>query len=611
MSVGAGAADEESQTKTTGAGAKAETFNTEQKTAVEYGEGSLCIVAGPGSGKTRTLTARIAYLLQQAQVPSEQIAALTFTNKAAHEMRERVSALLGPRATPPLICTFHALAHTLLGDETPLVDEPTRIKIIHDILHARHMKGRSVRDVGLDISRAKNQLEPASDPVIAELVQAYDAELHTAGLQDFDDLLRNLHAALAQGTLPRKPQFRHILVDEFQDTNALQYAILQLLDTTGNVFVIGDPLQSIYGFRGASAGVFDQFEHDWPGARRITLHVNYRSAPEVVGLANALFPDAPVLLAHRQGRGKACLVEVLNEYGEADWVVGEIERQIGGSDMLRSDKHHATETGRTFSDFAVLYRTHAAAKTLQASLEASGIPYQVAGEGSPYFDPAVQTVLQALGFLADRVETVEAKGFTTSQLKALLTPLKDSSIVLESSNLVILAGQIIEKLGLSYEKHPKLRQFTNSLAAFEHMPLDAYLDHVATMAEQAYYDPAAGAVTLLTIHAAKGLEFPCIFLIGVEEGMLPHVLRGADAGRHLDDQSRAEEKRLFYVAVTRARDELYLLHARTRRKEPQTVSSFVSDLPAGVLSQLTDPELGNQQRKLQRRSQKRAQGSLF
>jgi DNA helicase-2/ATP-dependent DNA helicase PcrA len=609
MSISDREADKKDQAVSTGA--KAGTFNTEQKTAIEYGDGPLCIVAGPGSGKTRTLTARIAYLIQQAHVPPEHIVALTFTNKAAHEMRERVSTLLGVEAKATLISTFHALARTLLGDKTSLVDEPTRIKIIHGIIHTRHMKGRSVRDVGLGISRAKNQLEPVSDPVIAELVQAYDAELTTMGLQDFDDLLRNLHTALVQGTSPEKPQFRHILVDEFQDTNALQYAILQLLDTTGNVFVIGDPLQSIYGFRGASAGVFDQFERDWPETRRITLYVNYRSAPKVVGLANTLFPDAPQLSAHRPNLGKACLVEVLNEYGEADWIVSEIERQIGGSDMLRSDKYHAAGTGRTFSDFAVLYRTHAAAKTLQAALEASGIPYQIAGEGSPYFDPAVQIVLQSLGFLEGRIEAVEAEGFTSPQLKRVLVPLKDSSIVPEASNIVVLTGQIIEKLGLSYEKHPKLRQFTNSLLAFKPMKLSAYLDHVATMAEQAYYDPTAEAVTLLTIHAAKGLEFPCVFLVGAEEGILPYALRGTGSGVQLDKKLLAEEKRLFYVAVTRVRDELYLLHARTRRKEPQTVSSFVSALPVGIISYLTDPELGNQQRKLQRRAQKRAQGSLF
>jgi len=594
-------------------------FSAEQRAAVEHQTGPVCIVAGPGSGKTRTLTARIAYLLLEKHVPASDIVALTFTNKAAHEMRERVAAQIGDRTDLPLICTFHALARNLLQNEKAFADEPTRMEIVRELIKSRNLKGRSARDLALDISKAKNAVHPTSDSELKTLTDTYNHELSIRDLQDFDDLLIGLHDALQQGVLAQKQRYQYILVDEFQDTNDLQYAILQQLDTTRNMLVIGDPLQSIYGFRGASAAIFDQFERDWPGAERITLGTNYRSVPEIVHVANALFPEVLELQAHRHDHGKAQLIEVLNEYGEADWIVHEIERQIGGSDMLRSQTHHTSDGGRTFSAFAVLYRTHAAAKQLQKSLDASGIPYQVAGEGSPYLTPEVQAVLQALSYVEGRTETPEAKGFTSSQLLALLAPLR---LQAPQPELADLASQVIKTLGLSYEKHDSLRKFTNALLAYKDKPLGEYLDHIASMAEQAYYDPQAEAVSLLTIHAAKGLEFPTVFLLGVEEGMLPHVAPNAkhpgavrEPKHHAQPQHDAEylreEKRLFYVAVTRARDELYLLHARARHKTPQTVSSFITDLPKGTLTYVTDPDLANQQQKIKRRALKRAQGSLF
>ncbi len=575
-------------------------FNAEQQVAVEHGEGPLLIIAGPGTGKTKTLTARIAYLLQEKRVPAQAILALTFTNKAAHEMRERVSAILGPDAKLPLICTFHALANHLLPNEKQLVDEATRLTIIRNIKKSQ-ATDLSARDIGLAISRAKNTPSPPTDPALATLVQMYNLELDSQGLRDFDDLLLGLHDTLRRTSLAKESGYHYILVDEFQDTNALQYDILKLLDTTKNVFVIGDPLQSIYGFRGAHAAIFDQFKRDWPDTKEITLATNYRSVTSVVRMANALFPDAPELQAYRQDTGRTEAVEVLNEYGEADWIVHEIERQIGGSDMLQSSVHHASGAGQGFRNFAVLYRTHAIARTLQQALEKSGIPYQVAGEGSPYLTAGVQAIIQSLEYLAGRTDAPEAKGFTVTQLRVLLDSRKPKLTNITLTNVVMV---IIETLGLSYEKHESLRQFANSLLPYDKMPLNEYLDHLQSLAEQAYYDPSAEAVTLLTIHAAKGLEFSRVFLIGVEEGILPHARDGKIA-------DLAEEKRLLYVAVTRARDELVMLHTRTRQKSQSTVSSFIADLPQDLLMRTIDPDLDNQQQKARRSALKRAQGKLF
>jgi superfamily I DNA/RNA helicase len=577
-------------------------LNTEQQKAVEAGDGPVLIVAGPGTGKTKTLAARIAYLIEHKRVSPGEILALTFTNKAAREMQERVSRLLAKNSSP-VISTFHGLAYKLLADTlegAQLVTERERVDMLRSVKKRQGMKQATVRELSLLVSRAKNQLQPPDDAAIMAAVEAYNAELISRKRYDFDDLLLRLYELLNSDS-PR-PYYAHILVDEFQDTNSLQYEVLKLLNTIDNLFVIGDPLQSIYGFRGASAAIFDRFKTDWPQTTEITLATNYRSTPQVVRAAGAIFPDAPALHAFRTQQGKVCAVEVLNEFAEAEWIVNEIERQVGGSDMQRSSQHHAADQQRTFRDFAVAYRTHAVAKTVQRTLESSGIPYQVAGEGSPYLQPHIVAVTDSLAYIAGTGDAPSVTGYKPSQIEALLSPLKADADV----SLPVLVEQVIDRLGIDREKHAtSLRQFTNSLVPFEGKPLAIYLEHLRVIAEQEYYDPAADAITLLTIHASKGLEFSRVFIIGAEEGILPHSRPGDPA------PDNDEERRLFYVAATRARDELYLLHTRTRAGERRTVSSFVSGLPAAAAERVIDPALATQQRKLQRRQQKRAQGSLF
>lgn len=581
-----------------------EALNAEQHQAIEAGDGPVLIVAGPGTGKTKTLTARIARLIEHRQVSPNEILALTFTNKAAREMRERVNKLLAKNSSP-VISTFHALAHKLLADTlegTQLVTEKERMDILRAVKKRQGVKQATVRELSLLVSRAKNQLQPPDDAAVMAATEAYDAELAARKRYDFDDLLLKLYVFLRSDN-PR-PHYAHILVDEFQDTNSLQYELLKLLNTTDNLFVIGDPLQSIYGFRGASAAIFDRFKTDWPKTTEITLTTNYRSTPQVVQAAGAIFPEAPTLHAYREQQGRVCAIEVLNEFAEAEWIVNEIEQQVGGSDMQRSSQHHTADQQRTFRDFAVAYRTHAVAKTVQRTLESSGIPYQVAGEGSPYLQPHIVAITESLAYIASIGEAPSVTGYKPSQIEALLAPLKADTTV----PLPRLVEQIGDRLGIDREKYAvSLRQFTNSLVPFEDKPLTAYLEHLQTIAQQEYYDPLADAITLLTIHAAKGLEFSRVFLIAAEEGTLPHT----PATSRGSTSNREEECRLFYVAVTRARDELYMLYARTRAGEQRTVSSFVSGLPADVVERIIDPALAAQQRKLQRRQQKRAQGSLF
>jgi superfamily I DNA/RNA helicase len=549
---------------------------SDQAQAVEAGAGPVLIVAGPGTGKTKTLTARIAHLIETG-VPAGQVLALTFTNKAAREMAARVKELLPD--TKPLITTFHGLCHRLLADAgqtTDIIPEPDRQTLLRNLKKSHDLKGMSVRELALRLSRAKNAIEPPADPALVQLLELYNHELATRNLFDFDDLLQRTYQLLKTDQEVRlgiQKRFSAILVDEFQDTNLLQYELLRLLNRTDNLFVIGDPLQAIYGFRGARADIFERFLKDWPKALQVRLTTNYRSTPEIVALSGAIFPDTPPLRAYHDTEGHVQAVEVLNEYSEADWIIRTLEQEIGGSTMLKGSEHH-TAAGRaeSFRDFAVLYRTHATAKALRRQLDESGIPYQVAGEGSPYEKPEVKTILEGLA-------KSEQKDRTLSQH----------------------AETLAHHFGL--KPSPELRQFINSLSRFDnHSPHD-YLKHVELIAEQEFYDPSADAVTLLTIHAAKGLEFKHIFLIGAEEGLLPHYHPG-------QEPDLAEERRLFYVAVTRARDLVDILHARKRGGQPAEPSRFLK-LDETILPHIIDPEINQQIKRIKKRAQKRAQTSLF
>jgi superfamily I DNA/RNA helicase len=579
-------------------------LNEQQRRAVEAEDGPVLIVAGPGTGKTKTLTARIAHLLTTGVAPGE-ITALTFTNKAAKEMRERVMGLLGHKQTLPRIATFHALGHEFLSQQTdePLrfVGEAERLAIIRALPKSTELKALSSRELAGRISRSKNSLSLKTDD-LAKLVARYNKALVEKGWHDFDDLLAQTYQLLSDDMAIRQAvakTCRYLLVDEFQDTNELQYQLLRLIRGSDNLFIIGDPLQSIYGFRGASGGIFQRFKIDFPAAQEITLTTNYRSAPEIIALSNAVFPDAPELRAYQKQSGRVQAVQVLNDFSEANWIVSEIDQHLGGTDMLKS---HSTDDSRAqirqFSDYAVLYRTHRVAKVLEQKMADSGIPYQVVGDDSPYEQPLIKTILQTLRFLAEG-EAPSVKGVSPSQLETLLG---DVDMGQPLSRLV---EAIIRKLGLDQEgTHQRLSQFMSTLVHFDAKPLADYLKHIDDIAEQGFYDAGAEAVTLLTIHAAKGLEFTHVFLVGAEEGLLPFMRK--DKPTDVE-----EERRLFYVAVTRAQQQLDILYTKSRGSGPAELSRFVRGISGDILPRLTDPAMASQQKRQHKRRLKRAQQTLF
>ena len=556
----------------------------------------MSIIAGPGTGKTKTLTTRIVHMIESG-IDSGQIIALTFTNKAAREMQERVERMLGGGVKPE-ICTFHSLGQKLLRQylarKIELVDATERSAIIRKVRDELGAKSLSLRDLSLAVSRAKTRFNhDHNDKKIKYLVARYNESLSDRGLHDFDDLLVKTLELLDQNQEVRRATqdiYRFAMVDEFQDTSELQYHLLRMLVGGDNICVIGDPRQAIYGFRGARADIFQRFAADFPQRTQVVLHQNYRSTPAVVVVANGVYPDAP-LIAQRQERGAAHAVEVLNEFSEAAWVVKEIEMHFGGTDFLRSHEYRDAQSGaRGFSDFAVLYRTHRTSRVLQRVLATSGIPFQVAGEGSPYEMPLLQSIVQSLCYIADPRDR-ELPFISLADFK-----------VGEGEALDELVERIILTLGLvvkTDEQRIALNQFRSGLLRFK--DVHSFLAHVDSIAEHGYYDPKANAVALLTIHAAKGLEFEHVFLIGAEEGVLPSKKA----------ESVNEEMRLFYVALTRAARRIEIMYARNRNRQPALPSRFVTGLDEVVLKRIVDPEINQQIARRRKRRAKRQQSRLY
>ncbi len=566
-----------------------DTLNPAQQQAAYAGDGPVLIVAGPGTGKTKTLTARIAHLLQSGVKP-EQILALSFTKKAAEEMRERVQALV-PSSPLPTISTFHALCAQILQPDKQLVGEPARLVIIKSLPKPMAFKGLTTRDLGLLISRSKNMAEDNAD--LAKLTAAYDAALAEQNLMDFDDLLLHTRNLLLADNMQRKKlnkRFAYILVDEFQDTNKLQYELLNLLRGNDNVFAIGDPRQSIYGFRGASGTIFDQFAADYPQVTQVTLSTNYRSVPEVVRLANAIFVEAPDLQAAVNRSGTVQAVQTLNEYAEAAWVLGEIQHAIGGSDLRQAVSDDAT-THRSLRDFAIVYRNRAASVVMKKMLDESGLPYQVVGDGSPYEQPQVQALI-ALLTTAATGKPLKMEGYTSATIRTLQDRLADSATALPGP----LAEQLADLLG--FAKTKALTEFFNSLVQFK--SVTAAAAHFDRVSEQGFYDPNVDTITLLTIHASKGLEFPHVFLLAAEDGILPHTKANVE-----------EEKRLFFVAATRAKERLDILHTKSRGGQAATLSTFVREISEAIVPRSIDAHLAQDERRAAKRKSKRSQQSLF
>jgi DNA helicase II / ATP-dependent DNA helicase PcrA len=690
-----------------------EGLNEPQREAVTHGEGPLLILAGAGSGKTRVLAHRIAFLIYTDQAQAGEILAITFTNKAASEMRERVERLLGHATRGMWLMTFHSACARILRAEAARLGY-TRQFTIYDQADSRRLAKRSADAVGVDpkrytpaavlnqISAAKNKLidvdeyrAQAASPfeeMIGEVYDIYQRDLVRMNAMDFDDLLFrtvNLLELFEEARAQYRDTFRHVLVDEYQDTNHAQYRLLQLLAGGGappkrgagsengapayagpvghrNLAVVGDDAQSIYGFRGADIENILRFQDDFPDARVVKLEQNYRSTETILAAANAVIANNRGQIGKRLwselGQGDQIEVRALqDEHAEARYVVGEIQRLI--------------DEGGSRAEIAVLYRTNASSRVIEDNLVRSDIGYQVIG-GTKFYERAeVKDAIAYLTLLANPFDvvsftrvansprrgigattlarvTAHAEAMGTSVWEAAASPrqvpglgaaavkalgrfmatmgelramtgapalggedegLEDGSAQLSAgverveavgegdpASIAELLEAVLAQTGyieaLEAERSieaqgriENLEQLVEVGREFDESEgedtLERFLQEIALVADADGRSDDEGLVTLMTLHNAKGLEYPTVFITGLEDGVFPH-------SRAIDEGGLEEERRLFYVGVTRAMRKLYLTHARRRAvfgaQSYGMPSRFLGEIPGDLLDESSD-----------------------
>jgi len=566
-------------------GSVLEGLDPDQRAAAAAGPGPLLIVAGPGTGKTRTLTHRLAHLVGGHGVAPEHCLAITFTRRACAELQERLDALVPAQAPRMLVTTFHGLGLRILrelhetvglGPGFRVADEAERLEVLREQLGCGEREARRLLPELVARKRARAARWPDLDPEPSEVaapLARYEAALRKLDLVDLDDLLVlpvMLLAADAAVAARYRDRYRLVAVDEYQDVDELQYRLLRLLTTPdGNVCVIGDPDQAIYGFRGADVGFFLRFGEDFPTARTVRLSRNYRSSPVIV--AGALQAIAPATLvrdrvldavAVKDPPARITIHQAASEQAEAEFVVATIDRLLGGSSFLSLDSGRAdggSELALSFADVAVLYRTDAQAGPLAEALGRAGMPFQKRSHDRLLQRPAVRALVGAL-----RDQGAWATG---RSLPARLAAAAEAAADLpgqDGREAVELLAPLAERCG------DDVGRFLAELALGEEVDT---------------WDPRADRVSLLTLHAAKGLEFPVVFLAGCEDGLLP--LRW---GGRLDPEQEAEERRLFFVGMTRARSHLFLSHTRRRAwrgsVRDAAPSPFLTDIEEALLDHL-------------------------
>ena len=556
------------ENRVTGKGVEARpVLNERQQEAVESIHPVTAVIAGPGTGKTKTLIEKILYLIERRKVKPSEITAVTFTNKAAQEMRERLERELGnKRAMKQIqIGTFHSICLDILKDTWNM-----RI---------------SVRDFLSETSLYKSAPEERgfNDQVWEEAFSHYQKLLKDRNLADFDDLLlRALSLARLSENQEYTKRFTYLLVDEFQDVNPVQYSLMLEWAKGGReLFVIGDPDQAIYGFRGSDSQCFNRLREDRPDTRMICLEENYRSVSAVVDAAMAVISrnpgEARHLRAYRGEGEKIRMVEAASDFSEGIFVAKEINRQTGGLDMLDVQSGFQAEIERrqrSFSDIAVLCRTHRQFRILEKCLSQEGIPYMTVGRGDFLLDSAVRGTVSFFKSLEE--EEPQTKELALKLLWDLSDTEVGDSVYQEAKRKYLpqIKKHKPEKILKSWQEDMNLKknaavtrlyQTALQYSTMEEFLRDLSLGEEGDLIRRPQKNYSAGAVTLMTLHGSKGLEFPLVFLCGTQEGTLP--LEKADYPTDLE-----EERRLFFVGMTRAKDQLILTYA----KEP---SPFLEDIP--------------------------------
>jgi DNA helicase-2/ATP-dependent DNA helicase PcrA len=582
-------------------------LNPAQQQAVTFGNGPLMVLAGAGSGKTKVLTHRVAYLVGTGQARSENVLLLTFTNKAAGEMMRRVKLLLKDEYSGQG-GTFHSLAAKLLrryGDRVNIDND----FVIFDTQDQSDVIREAMRMLGVDpkitrpgavaavISNAKNELVGPSEysgfargdwqQTAARVYLAYQQLLKKYNALDFDDLLVSAVKLLQTAEVREKlnKQFTHILVDEYQDTNKAQYLISKLLTGPGrNLTVVGDAAQAIYSWRGADYKNMLLLRQDYPDLTTVNLEENYRSTKTILEAANMVISknkNHPVLnlWTSNQPGEKITIYEADDESDEAGYIVSRIQYSVSGE----------------YSDYAVLYRTNAQSRVLEEALLHAGIPYVLVGGVRFYERKEVKDVLAYLQLIINPENEVALKRVEKLG-KGRLAKFREKEFDINKSSIEIL-DSVMKTTGYVelFDPHDEedMARLENikelRSVAEEFSNLNMFLENVALSERESRrageQDNERGAVTLMTLHAAKGLEFEEVFLVGMEEGLFPH------SRTLMDPDEMEEERRLAYVGITRAKRRIYLTYARRRlyfgMRSNNPVSRFVSDIPERLIATQT------------------------
>lgn len=648
-------------------------LNQQQREAVQTTEGPLLILAGAGSGKTRVITVRIAYLIAEKEIQPYNILAVTFTNKAAGEMRERVENLLkGQRLqSAPLISTFHSLCVRILRQDIEHLSEGyTKSFTIYDTDDSIKVIKQCVKDIGLDekqlparqvqnaISSSKNRGEDFEDyaskveytderrAAIARVFKMYEERLNNSNALDFDDLLIKTVRLLRVSQEVREKynnKFKYILVDEYQDTNALQFALIKYLtEKQQNICVVGDDAQSIYGFRGADIENILSFENAFPNAKTIMLEQNYRSTQTILDAADSI-------ISNNEGR-KDKKLWTSNPSGDRVFYFQAFDGDNEARFVAQKIDEHRRRNPK--DKVAILYRTNAQSRVFEESLRRARIDYNIVGGFSfyeraeikdiiaylklslnPFDDIALNRVIntparglgktsldelafrakdygisywETLAIITDQKDEERPKGFTPRALESLKTfkktieKLQSKVTEFQSSDRAVSEVVIaaIEDTGYSNmlrtensdesnARLENLEELVNAAVDYDKQEADGlrdFIDHAALVSDTDKFDRNA-AVTMMTVHAAKGLEFPVVFLVGLEDGIFPH-------SRSINDPKELEEeRRLAYVAITRAEKVLYISHSMRRRVYGEEMaaepSQFLNELPLELIEDIS------------------------
>ncbi len=549
-------------------------LNPEQQSAVRHFRGPALVLAGPGTGKTRVLTRRIAYLIQQEHVAPENILAITFTNKAAQEIQERVRQLLkvGKHAALPFMGTFHALGLRILTEQagelkrqTPLIifDENDRKKVLKALFE---LSQEELNELNQKIHGFKTFAQKPDDALFNQRLEQYEHYLQQQNGVDLEDLIFKTVQLLQEHPEILKvyrQRFQWILVDEYQDVNEAQYRLLQLLapGSAANLFAIGDPNQAIYGFRGADVRFIQKFEEDYPAAKKYALKVSYRCTDNILKASGLILGQGGFLSGLDRGV-KLRIVQEATEKSEAEFVARTIEEMMGGVRFFSMDSAitQGDQAARisSFSDFAVLVRINRMIPVLEKAFNDHSIPYQLVGHDSFLHEPPIRNFIEILrSFLAPnsaiftQLWPADAPNGVDQALLQRYPAGKTAIVDL----LEVIAAHFVP-LSSNQEK----RRFKKLLELAEPFgkDLQGFLQWTFLGHGQDLYRPGVEQVTLMTLHAAKGLEFNCVFIVGCEEGLLPYTLLKSDT------VDRQEERRLLYVGMTRAKRYLFLSHAQKR-----------------------------------------------